>query len=157
MACNALWAAAAPRAEGEPDQHIGGNEAASSRPLSAAPAEVGRTSGPWASAEGSIIAAIMSDHMVQIASMLATLQFEESGIVSWAKGCSMSTAIQARTAQPMTLTARMPIVSMGWRATREPMPGGGLSAEARSCCCIDPFPSCVDGQKGRIAHAQTSA
>ena len=102
------------------------------------------------SAEDSIIAAIMSDHMVQIASMLATLQFEKSGIVSWAKGCSMSTAIQAMSTQPMTLTAKMPIVTMGCRATREPMPGGGLSAEARSCCCIDPLPSCVDGQEAAL-------
>ena len=73
-------------------------------------------------AEGSIIAAIMTAHMDQMASTLDTVQLDEAGIVSCAKGWPMSTAIQARNAQANNATARIPIAQLG-RAMRATVPG----------------------------------
>ena len=57
------------------------------------------------SADGSIIAAIITAHMHQMASTLAALQWAEAGIVSRATGWLMSNAIHASKAQPTALMA----------------------------------------------------
>src|SRR5262245_33957425 len=81
------------------------------------------------SAEGSIIAAIITAHMPQMASALAALQCADAGIVSCATGWFMSNAIHARATQPTALVASSHSADLGCRTIRAQAPCAAPSAK----------------------------
>src|SRR5688572_26085063 len=84
------------------------------------------------SADGSIIAAIITAHIARIANTLSSVQRGDAGIVSCANGWPMSTTIQARNAQAARLSAASAIDHAGSRAISASAPGAGRLAESRS-------------------------
>jgi len=80
------------------------------------------------SADGNIIAAIITAHIVKIAEVFGIVHRDESGIVSCATGWLMSTTSHARKAQAINVAAPIPIAHICHCEISATKPCGDLPA-----------------------------